>query len=158
MTLDPFTIVVVDILGKFAVDKGATLLKEAGQVTVHAAAQLFDRVMARLKADPAEARNAEHFEQNPEGYQVPMADAIAEKMRTDVDFAAQLKALLEEYQRAISAVDVSSLNLGSVDSGAVAMQGGVVAGKGGVAVQGNMQGGITIRNQQNPRSPGEDEP
>jgi len=149
--------VVVDVLGKYAADKGATLLKEAGQATVHAAAQLFDRVMARLKADPADARNAEHFEQNPEGYQVPVADAIAEKLKTDADFATQLTALLKDYQHAISAVSASSINMGSVDSGAVALQGGIAAGKGGAAVAGNVQGGITIRNQENPRSPGEDE-
>jgi len=158
MTIDPITMVVVDILGKYAVDKGVTLLKEAGQATAHAAAQLFDRVMARLKADPADARNAERFEQNPEGYQVPVADAITEKMKTDLDFATQLKVLLEDYQHAISAVGVPSINVGSVDSGAVAMQGGVAAGKGGAAVAGNVQGGIKISNRQNPQSLGEDEP
>jgi len=99
MTIDPLTMVVVDILGKYVVDKGATLVKEAGQSAVQAAAKLFERVMARLKADPAEARNAERFEQNPEGYRTPVAEAIAEKVKNDSDFATQLATLLEAIRR-----------------------------------------------------------
>jgi len=145
MTIDPLTMVVVDILGKYVVDKGATLLKEAGQSAVQAAAKLFERVMAWLKADPAEARNAELFEENPEGYRTPVAEAIAEKVKSDPDFAMQLTALVEDYKKASNAVDASSIKVGS---GAVAMQGSVAAGEGGVAVSGDIQGGINISNKQ----------
>ena len=145
MTIDPLTMVVVDILGKYVVDKGATLLKEVGQSAAQAASLLFEKAMARLKADPAEVRNAERFEQNPEGYRTPVAEAIAEKVKNDSDFAAQLTALLEDYKKASNAVDASSIKVGS---GAVAMQGGVAAGEGGVAVSGEIQGGINISNQQ----------
>ena len=145
MTIDPLTMVVVDILGKYVIDKGATLLKEVGQSAAQTASLLFEKAMARLKADPAEARNAERFEQNPEGYRTPVAEAIAERVKSDPDFATQLTALLEDYQRAISADDASSIKVGS---GAVAMQGGVAAGEGGVAVSGEIQGGINISNKQ----------
>ena len=147
MTIDPLTMVVVDILGKYVVDKGATLLKEAGQSAVQAAAKLFERVMAWLKADPAEARNAELFEENPEGYRTPVAEAIAEKVKNDSDFAAQLTELLEDYKKAIITIDTSNIN-----TDVVATQGSAAAGEGGVAVVGNVKGGISISNQQSNRS------
>ena len=153
MTIDPLTMVVVDILGKYVVDKGATLVKEAGQSAVQAAAKLFERVMARLKADPAEARNAERFEQNPEGYRTPVAEAIAEKVKNDSDFATQLATLLEGYQKAIIIVDTSNVNMG-----VVATQGGAAAGEGGAAVVGNVKGGISVSNQQSNRSLEGDDP
>ena len=147
MTMDPLTMLVVDILGKYVVDKGATLVKEAGQSAAQAASQLFEKAMARLKADPAEARNAERFEQNPEGYRIPVAEAIAEKVKNDSDFAAQLTALLEDYKKAIITVDTSNVN-----TNVSATQGSAAAGKGGVAVVGNVQGGISISNRQSGRS------
>ena len=147
MTMDPLTMLVVDILGKYVVDKGATLLKETGHSAAQAASQLFEKAMARLKADPAEARNAERFEQNPEGYRIPVAEAIAEKVKNDSDFAAQLTALLEDYKKAIITVDTSNVN-----ADIVAMQGGAATGDGGVAVVGNVKGGISVSNQQSGRS------
>ena len=143
MTIDPLTMLVVDVLGKYVIDKGATLLKETGQSAVQAAAKLFEQVMNRLKADPAEAKNGKRFEENPKAYQAPLADALAEKVKNDPDFAAQLAELLDDYRNAVQAVDTSSIRVGS---GAVAMQGGVAAGEGGVAVAGNVQGGITLNN------------
>ena len=59
----------MSILGKYALDQGASLLADAGQGARDAAGRLFAKVMDRLKADPAEARNAERFASNPEGYQ-----------------------------------------------------------------------------------------
>ena len=142
MTMDPLIMVAVDVLGKYVIDQGATLLKEAGQSAVQAAAKLFEQVMNRLKADPAEAKNAERFEQNPETYQVPIADALAEKVKNDPDFAAQLAALLKDYEQALN-TGATRIKVGK---GAVAMQGSVAAGAGGVAVAGNVQGGITLNN------------
>lgn len=153
MTIDPLTMVVVDILGKYVIDKGATLLKEVGQSAAQAASLLFEKVVARLKADPAEARNAERFEQNPEGYRTPVAEALAEKVKNDSDFAAQLAALLEDYKKAMIAIDTSNINIG-----AAATQGSAAAGERGVAVVGNVQGGISISNQQSNRSLEGDDP
>ena len=142
MTIDPLTMVVVDILGKYVVDKGATLVKEAGQSAVQAATKLFEQVMARLKADPTEARNAERFAQNPEGYKTPVAEAVAEKVKNDPGFAAQLAALLADYKKAIIIVETSKVNMG-----VVATQGSAAAGEGGVALVGNVKGGISLSNQ-----------
>jgi hypothetical protein len=143
MSIDPLIMLVVDVLGKYVIDKGATLLKEAGQAAVQAAAQLFQQVMNRLKADPAEAKNVERFEKNPRDYQAAIAEALAEKMKNDPEFASQIAALLDDYKKAVHSVDTSSIKVGS---GAIAMQGGIAAGEGGVAVDGNVQGGITLNN------------
>ena len=43
MTIEPLTMVVVDILGKYVVGQGATLVKEAGQSAFQAAAKLLNR-------------------------------------------------------------------------------------------------------------------
>ena len=153
MTIDPLTMVVVDILGKYVIDKGVSLLKDTGQSAFQAAAKLFEQVMAGLKADPAEARNTERFKQNPEGYRAPMAEAITEKVKNDPDFAAQLAALLEDYKKAIITVETSNVN-----ADVIAMQGSAAAGEGGVAVIGNVQGGISLRNTQSNRSSEGDDP
>jgi len=144
MTIDPLTMLVVNVLGKYVVDKGATLLKEAGQAAAQAASQLCEYVLTRLKADPAEAKNTEHFEKNPEGYKTPVTDAIAANMKSDHDFAAQLSDLLQQYQKAVSSTESAI----KATSGVVATQGGIAAGVGGVAVAGNVAGGITISNTQ----------
>ncbi len=142
MTIEALTMVVVDILGKYVVDNGATLLKEAGQAAAQAASQLYELVLARLKSDPAEARNAERFEENPAGYQAPIADAVAEKLGADPDFSAQLSVLIEAYQQAAASQETGI----EVGSGAVASQGGIAAGAGGVAVGGNVKGEVSVRN------------
>ena len=143
MAVDPLIMVVVDILGKYAIDKGASLLKEVGQSAVKAAAKLFEQVMSRLKADPAEAKNAERFEKNPEAFQAAIEAAVAERVKNDPAFAVQLAALWKDYERARH-MDASSTNVGS---GAAALDGGVAAGEGGMAVAGNIQGGVTLNNK-----------
>jgi hypothetical protein len=139
--MDPLTTAIVTVLGKYAIDKGASLLKEAGKGVADAAGKLFDKVMQRLKADPAEAKNAERFEANPQGYEQPVADAVEEKMQADPAFAAELKALLDAFTAAQKTAGVTIVNTGS---GAVAAQGGVASGAGGVAVGGNVSGGIVV--------------
>ncbi len=144
MTIDALAVLVVEILGKYIVDEGATLVKEVGEFAAQAASQLAEFVMRRLKDDPTHARNAAHFEKNPDGYQIPMADAIAEKAESDPNFAAQLSTFLVEYKKAASQSAFSP----NVRSNVMATRGGVAVGEGGVAVAGDVKGGIHIRNTQ----------
>jgi hypothetical protein len=143
--MEPITTAIITILGKYAIDKGATLIKEAGQAAAEVAAKLFDKVLNRLKADPAEAKNAERFEQNPEGYKAPLADAVDDKLKTDPAFAAELKKLLEEFEQARSAAGFSGAiaTQGSVAAGAA----GAAASSGGVAVAGDVHGSISVDNR-----------
>jgi hypothetical protein len=153
MTINALSMIAVDVLGNYVLDHGATLLKEAGRAAVQVASQLYELIMTRLQADPADARNAERFEENPEGYQVPMGDAIAEKLESDSNFLGQLSLLIEEYRKAANTFTESNID---VNSGAVATQGSVAAGAGGVAVAGDVKGKITISNTQSKFSSGGD--
>ena len=145
MLTEPLITLIVGVLGKYIVDEGATLVKEVGQSAAQAASRLCEFVLERLKADPADARNAERFEENPQGYTIPVADAITEKAGSDPDFASQLSVLLEAYKKAAVANAELMINAAS---GVVATQGGIAAGAGGVAVDGDVRGGITITNTQ----------
>lgn len=130
--MDPLTTAITTILGKYAIDKGATLIKEAGQAAANVAAKLFEKVIARLKANPDDKKNAERFEQNPEGYKAPIADAIDEQMKSDPNFAAELKQLADEYDRVKITVTTTT----------------VTASHGSVAVGGSVGGSISVNNQE----------
>jgi hypothetical protein len=132
--MDPLTTAVTTILGKYAIDKGATLIKEAGQAAANVAAKLFEKVLGRLRASPADKKNAERFEQNPEGYKAPIADALDEQMKSDPDFAAELKQLLEEFEQARS---VAPTQVVSASSGGIAA-GRAAAGAQGIAIGGKV--------------------
>ena len=111
--MDPLTRQIVDVLTRYAIDKGATLAKEAGQAAVDVAARLFHKALDRLKQNPAEAKNTQRFENNPTGYAAPIADALDEAQKADPDFAAELRALLSEY-RQVAAVNVTHTGSGDV--------------------------------------------
>ncbi len=143
--MDPLTSAIVTILGKYAVDKGASLLKEAGQAAADAAGKLFQKVLDRLKADPTEAKNAERFEKNPEAYQAPIADAVDEKVKSEPDFAAELKALLEEFQKAERAAGVSITTTGAT---ATASSGGAAVGS--ISIGGSVSGSVTVQGSSTP--------
>jgi hypothetical protein len=89
--------------------------------------------------------------ENPAGYQVPIADAIAEKLGSDPNFSAQLIMFVTEFQKAARSYQETHNEAGS---GAVAAHGSIAAGKGGVAVGGNVKGSITVHNTESRRSSG----
>jgi len=150
--MDPLTTAVTTLLGQYAIDKGVTLIKEAGQAAANVAAKLFEKVLARLKADPAEAKNADRFEQNPAGYAAPLADAVDEKLKSDPNFAAEIRQLLAEFEGArVIHGDV----IDQSGSGAIATNGGVAAGAGGaaasggsIAIVGTVSGQVSVSSDQ----------
>jgi hypothetical protein len=100
IVMDPIVSAVVTVLGKYAIDKGVELTKEAGPKAAEAAGKLFQQVVARFRKNPADAQNLERFEQKPESYQAPVADALEMHLKTDPAFAAEIKRLLAQYQTA----------------------------------------------------------
>jgi len=141
--MEPLTVAVATVLGKYAIDQGATLLKEAGEAAVAAARRLFQKVIDRLKADPAEAKNADRFVKNPEGYQTVLADALDDQLKSDPGFAAELQALVKEFEQARSAaITVTNTGSGDVFTGKNAFKvstntGTIIYGSQGVANVGN---------------------
>ncbi len=98
--MDPLTTTIMTVLGKYAIDKGAALAKEVGQVAAEAAGKLFTKVMARLRADPGEAKNAERYEKDPRTFEAPVAAAVDEQIKADPNFAKELQHLVEQFKQA----------------------------------------------------------
>jgi len=107
-----------------------------------AAGEMFGLVLERVrKVDP---RTADKFPENPEGYQVPMRDMLQETVEADPDFAAELKALVKDYDEAAqahAAATGTSYNAILEGSGAIAQGKGSVAASGGSVVVGENVGG-----------------
>jgi len=142
--MDPITISIVTILGKYALDKASELGKEVGPTALEAAKEMFGMVLERAKkVDP---RTAQKYPENPEGYKAPLADVLDEAVQADADLAAKLKALLAQYEEAAkehAAATGASYQATVTGSGAIAHgAGAVAAGAGGVAVGGDVEGGI----------------
>jgi len=123
---------VVAVLGKYAIDKGAALINEGKQAAADAARQIYDAVMDRLKADPAEAKTAERFETDPDGYKAPVKDALTEAVQADPTFGDQLQSLLAQLEEAAP----GTLQQIVSGSGAAAANSSVAAGAGGAAAMG----------------------
>jgi hypothetical protein len=124
---------VVAVLGKYVIDKGAEFINEGKQAAADAAQKLFDAVMERLKADPASSGNADRFKTNPDGYSVPVTDALKDEVKEDPDFGAQLQALYDQLTAAAPGT-VQQIVSGS---GAAATDHSAAAGAGGAAAAGS---------------------
>ncbi len=135
--MDPLVAQVVGVLVAYAADEGAALAKEGGKAAIDAAGRLFSKVIDRLKGDPATARTADGFEQDPEGYRAPVRDALAEQVAADPAFAAELRALLE----ALKTQAPGTVSLVVTGSGSAASHGGVAGGAGSVVIGGQARVG-----------------
>jgi hypothetical protein len=146
--MDPITSSIVIVLGKYALDKTEELVKEVGPKALETAKEMFQTVLERVKrVDP---RTVEKFPENPEGYNAPLTDALNEVMKTDPGFAAQLKALLEQYEKAAqehAAATGTSYQATVAGSGVIAQDHSAVAETGGVAVGRDVGGHVVIAEQ-----------
>jgi hypothetical protein len=98
--MDPLTTSIVVILGKYALDKGVELGREAGPQALEAAKEMFALALERLRREPKGELIAGEFEKDPQTYQKPLEKALGAELQADPDFAAQLKALLARYEQA----------------------------------------------------------
>jgi hypothetical protein len=108
--MDPIVLPIVTILGKYAIDKGAELLKQAGPKVAELAGKLFEKVADRLRKDPGDAKNMQKFEQKPEDYKAAVADALNEQLK-DPAFHAEIQKLFDEYQKAAPAGTPGSVTI-----------------------------------------------
>lgn len=143
---DPITASVVIILGKYAIDKGATLAREAGPAAAKKAGELLQTALAYLRRDPTKQVIADRYEQNPEKAAPLLEDDLNEAVQADADFAAQLQALLAQYEEAAkahAAATGTSYSATVKGGGAVAQGPGATAvGQRGVYVGGSVSGSV----------------
>jgi hypothetical protein len=150
--MDPMITPIVVILGKYALNKGAELAKEVGPKALETAKTMFQTVLERVGQKKPET--AAEFPNDPEAYQKPLEKALEAEVQTDPDLAAQLKALLQEYEEAAQAHAAAmgqTYQATVKGSGAVAQDHSVAAGEGGFAIKGDVHGGITVGHRKEPK-------
>lgn len=156
---DPITASVMIILGKYALDKGAELAKEAGPAAAKKAGELFKAALARLRRDPAGEIVAQEYEQDPPTYEKPVEKKLEAAVQADPAFAAQLQALLADYEAAAQAHAVAAgttYRATVKGSGAAAQGAGATAlGKGAVQA-GNVTGSIITGSQRDVKDKADD--
>ncbi len=141
---DPLTASVMIVLGKYALDTGATLLKEVGPQAVEKAGALFKKALESLRRDPKGEAVADEFTADPETYAKPVEKKLDELLQANAELKAELAALLAEYQVAAKA-HAPSYQGQVIGSGALAQGDGATAvGAGGVNYQGGSSSGPII--------------
>lgn len=144
--MDPIVASIVVILGKYALDKGAELAKEAGPTAKEYAGKLFDIALKRLRRTPKGEFVADNFEASPDTYAKPLESELAELAQADAQFAAQLEELAAQYDAAAAnyAAQAGTTFTAILQGGGAIAQGeGANAiGERGVYVGGNVSGNI----------------
>lgn len=141
--MDPITSSVVVVLGKYALDKGAELGQAVGEKAVGVAKEMLQLVLERVGAEKPET--AAEYPDAPETYQKPLEKALDAQVAADPDLAAQLEALLAQYEQAAqehAAATGRTYQATLSGTGAIAQDHSVAASHGGVAVGGDVHGDI----------------
>jgi hypothetical protein len=144
--IDPFTISIVTILGKYALDKGLELGKEVGPKALETAREMYTATLEHLRRNPKAEVIADEFEEDPEAAESLMQKKVDEALQADETLAKRLKTLLAEYDEKVQAYAASGTNYTATvkGGGAVAQGAGATAvGERGVHITGNVSGNIT---------------
>jgi hypothetical protein len=152
--MDPITSSVVIVLGKYALDKGAELGKEVGPKALKTVKEMFTLVLDRVRRDPKGQVIAGEFEQDPETYQKPVEKALDAELEADPDFAAQLKNMLAEYEKAAKAhAAATGVSYAELHGDGALAQGtrAAAASSGGTAISGDVGGDVRLGGQDKPK-------
>jgi hypothetical protein len=145
--MDPVTAAIVTILGKYAIDAGATLAKEAGPAAKEIAARLGGKVLGYLRRKPEGKAIADGYDKNPQGYEAPLGDQVEAAIQADAALKAELEQLIEQYKTEEQAFQATiQVKVGKGGAAAVGDKAVAVAER-GVYVKGDVQGGITTGDQ-----------
>ena len=138
---DPLTLSVVTLLGKYAIDAGITLAKEAGPAAAKKAAELAKVALDYLRQKPDSQVIADLYESKPDVYGDALADQLDAAVQADAAFKEQLAALMAEYERAAPAVQATLTGSGAIAQGegatAVGQRGAHVGGSAGMVITGD---------------------
>jgi hypothetical protein len=139
--MDPVTLAAAatSILLPYLAKAGKIVIEDVAKQLPEAVGTLWDKISAKFEAKPAAQGAAQDLvgkaddKDNQDAFELQLRKMLKE----DPAFADELSALVDKAQK-------ESISLQG--SGAVATNGGVAAGQGGVAVQGNVQGNIIFGN------------
>ena len=149
--MDPITISIVTVLGKYALDKAGELGKEVGPKALETVKEMFTLVLGRVRRDPKGEVIAGEFEQDPETYRKPVEKALDAELQADPDLAARLKDMLTRYEEAVeehAAVSGGGDRIIQYGDGAAATGRSAAATSGGMAIAGDVHGGVHTSGRQ----------
>ena len=138
--IESITTAVMTILGKYVIDKGATLTKEVGQTAVQKAGEFFNIVLEYLRRDPEKKVIADRYEQDPQKAAPLLEEDLRQVTQADANFARQLETLLMQYKAAAQAHTTTNTQV--IGGGAISQGGGDALGERAVKVGGNVSGSI----------------
>lgn len=108
--MEPLSATVTAIVTGFLAKGAVAITAEVGETAANAARALAQAVLDRLRADPAEERNAERFEKDPEAIEPTIRAALDGLVAADAEFAAKLQGLVDTYESTAT----TSVNAGDV--------------------------------------------
>jgi hypothetical protein len=139
--MDPITLAttVVAFLSPYLVKAGEKAAEEVGKKLPDLAGKMWNAITARFKGKPAAEEAVQDFAAKPEDQlnQSAFANQLRKILEAQPAFTGELVRLIDGAQR--ESVDTIIVT----GSGAAATRNGVAAGEGGLAVRGDVHGGIS---------------
>jgi hypothetical protein len=94
--MEPIIATIIIILGKYALDQGATMAALIGPKALDTAKEMFRLVIDRISLSKPDI--AAEFSKDPQTYQKSLKKSLQEEAANDDDFNKQLKTLLLNYE------------------------------------------------------------
>jgi hypothetical protein len=140
--MDPATLATtaVTVLSPYLVKAGEKAAEKVGEKLPGGISTLWNTVMARVKGKPAAEEAVKDLVVKPDDplHQSAFANQLRKVLETEPGLAAEVERLLS------SAQPQGGDTIINTGSGAVATRGSVGVGAGGIAIQGDVQGGVTL--------------
>ncbi|MBI1795150.1 MAG: hypothetical protein HYR70_13315 [Chloroflexi bacterium] len=137
--MDPATIAAAaaSILFPYLAKAGKLVIEDVSKQLPDMAGKLWDKISQKFQDKPAAQDAAKDLasQADDKDNQSAFETQLRKMLKDDPTFLEELSSLVEKAQK-------ESISLQG--SGAIATHGGVAAGQGGVAVQGNVNGNIVV--------------
>jgi hypothetical protein len=140
--MDPLTLTetVVAFLAPYIAKSGEKFAEEVGKKLPEGVSQLWGAITKKFKRKTQAEDAMEGFSANPDKLdnRIPFRTELKKALIEDLEFRREVEQLLENANR---------INVTDTNQSAIATDGGLAASAGGVAVGGNVAGGIHIYQQ-----------
>ena len=138
--MEPISVIAaaaITILIPYFQEVGKGFAKKAGESAWEKCEDLYQALIKKFKGKPSAEEALSDLKNNPtdEDNQASLRKELRKFLEVDKVFAEELSRLIDDAQKA--GIFVSG-------SGAVATSGGTAAGANGIAIHGNVDGGINI--------------